>query len=35
MSTSKNIGFFNIPEKIVVVGDIHADFKTLIKLYFF
>lgn len=31
MSTSKNIGFFNTPEKIVVVGDIHADYDTLIK----
>ena len=31
MSTSKNIGIFKIPEKIVVVGDIHADYETLIK----
>ena len=31
MSSSKNIGLFKIPEKIVVVGDIHADYETLIK----
>ena len=31
MSSSKNIGFFKIPEKIVVIGDIHADYETLIK----
>jgi len=31
MSTSKNIGFFKIPEKLVVIGDIHADYETLIK----
>lgn len=31
MSSSKNIGFFKIPEKLVVIGDIHADYETLIK----
>jgi hypothetical protein len=31
MSSSKNIGLFKIPEKLVVVGDIHADYETLIK----
>jgi hypothetical protein len=31
MSSSKNIGLFKIPEKIVVVGDIHADYETLLK----
>ena len=31
MSSSKNIGIFKIPEKIVVVGDIHADYETLLK----
>ena len=31
MSSSKNIGIFKIPEKIVVIVDIHADYETLIK----